>query len=294
MNPREKGFLLLTGFLGDPERKPLTTVRLRELTKKARLMEKPDVKRELTLQDLHLIGCGREEAERILHLLSQEEQLLRYVENAAKWDCYPLTRVSEHYPMQLRKALALEAPGSLWYKGEISILDKPKISLVGSRDLQKQNREFAYQVGVQSARQGYVLVSGHARGADKAAEEACLENGGQVISVVSDPLKNHPLQRNVLYLAEDGFEIAFSPYRALSRNRIIHALSEKTFVAQCTVEKGGTWDGTCKNLRHSWSQVFCYRDGSTASLELEQMGAVLIDCAALQDISSLYQEIAFF
>jgi len=294
LNPRENGFLLLTGFLGDPERKPLTTARLRELTKKARLMEKPSLQRELSLQDLQLIGCGREEAEQILRLLSQEGQLRCYVENAAKWDCYPLTRVSDNYPDRLRKTLALEAPGSLWYKGDISILGKPKISLVGSRNLQKQNREFACQIGAQCARQGYVLVSGHARGADKTAEEACLENGGQVICVVSDPLKSHPLQKNVLYLAEDGVDVDFTPYRALSRNRIIHALPEKTFVAQCTLGKGGTWDGTCKNLRNGWSSVFCFRDGSPASLELEQMGAVLIDCVALQDISALQTEITFF
>lgn len=294
MNSREAGFLLLTGFLGDPERKPFTTARLRELTKKARLMEKPVQQRDLSLQDLLQIGCGREEAERILHLLSQEEQLLRYVKTAAKWDCYPLTRVSDNYPAQLRKSLALDAPGSLWYKGNASLLGKPKISLVGSRELQEENRKFAYQVGMQCAKQGYALVSGHARGADRIAEEACLENDGQVICVVSDPLKNHPLQNNVLYIAEDGFDMAFTPYRALSRNRIIHALSEKTFVAQCTLEKGGTWDGTCKNLHHHWSTVYCCRDGSPASLELEQMGAVLIDVEALQNIAALYQEITFF
>ena len=139
-----------------------------------------------------------------------------------------------------------------------------------------------------------MLVSGHARGADKIAEDACLEHGGQVICVVSDPLKNHPLQKNVLYLAEDGYDMAFTPYRALSRNRLIHAISEKTFVAQSALRMGGTWDGTCKNLRHNWSTVYCFRDGSQASLELERMGAVLIDCAALQDMSSLYQEITFF
>lgn len=294
MNSRETGFLLLTGCLGDPERKPFTTARLRELTKKARLMEKPVQQRELSLQDLLQIGCGREEAEHILHLLSQEEQLLRYVKTAAKWDCHPLTRVSDNYPAQLRKTLALDAPGSLWYKGDVSLLGKPKISLVGSRDLQKQNQMFAYQVGMQCAKQGYVLVSGHARGADQIAEASCLENGGQVICVVSDPLKNHPLQNNVLYIAEDGFDMAFTPYRALSRNRIIHALSEKTFVAQCTLGKGGTWDGTCKNLRHHWSSVFCFRDGSPASIELEQMGATLIDFAVLQNISALQTEITFF
>ena len=41
MNPRERGFLLLTGYLGDPERKPLTVAQFRELAKRMQTMEKP-------------------------------------------------------------------------------------------------------------------------------------------------------------------------------------------------------------------------------------------------------------
>ena len=287
MNPKDAGFLLLTSCLGDPTRKPLTVARFRELTKKARLMEKPEAQRELTQQDLQAIGCSLEESNRIIRLLSEEDLLKYYVNQGEKSGCYPITRANSRYPKRLRQTLALEAPGALWYKGDAELLEKPKISLVGSRKLSQDNRRFAEAVGVQCAKQGYVLVSGHAQGADSTAENACLDAGGQVISVVSSPLQNHPAQENVLFLAEDGFDIPFTPYRALSRNRIIHALGEKTFVAQCTGEKGGTWDGTVKNLRFGWSSVFCYADGTATSRELESRGAVLIGEKELQDISSL-------
>ena len=135
--------------------------------------------------------------------------------------------------------------------------------------------------------QGYVLVSGNARGADRTAQDACLAAGGQVISVVADELYRHSLRDNVLYVCEDGFAEEFSSQRALSRNRIIHALGLKTFVAQSSLKMGGTWDGTVKNLRGGWSDVYGFRDGSEAMILLEQMGANLIgmdELAAFYDL----------
>lgn len=287
MNPREQGFLLLTGYLGDPERRPLTVAQFRELTKRARGMERPSQEREMTEEDLISIGCSRAFSRRVLQLLSQTEQLQWYLSKGKRAGCTPITRVTSGYPEAVRSCLGLEAPGVLWAKGDLSLLETKKISVVGSRDLRENNRAFAEEVGEQAALQGYTLVSGDARGADRAAQNSCLEHGGSVISVVADSLEKHPLQENVLYLSEDGFDLAFSAQRALQRNRVIHSLGLDTFIVQCRLEKGGTWDGTVKNLRNCWSPVFCFRDESPASAELEQMGAVLIDHAALQNISAL-------
>ena len=41
MNQRERGFLLLTSYLGDPERKVLTVAQLRSLAMRMRDMEMP-------------------------------------------------------------------------------------------------------------------------------------------------------------------------------------------------------------------------------------------------------------
>ena len=79
MTAGEQGFLLLTGYLGDPERSPLTIAQFRELTKRARAMERPGLDREITPEDLIALGCSRAEALRICFLLSQEEQLHWYV-----------------------------------------------------------------------------------------------------------------------------------------------------------------------------------------------------------------------
>lgn len=285
MNAAERGFLLLTGKLGDPERKPLTTAQLRLLGQRASLLPKPEEEAQLKLSHLHSIGIETGLAERILRLLEDELQLDAYLKKAEKFGCEAITRANERYPLILRKRMGYDAPGCLWFKGDAGILKMPAVSLVGSRELNGPNRKFAREVGIQAARQGFALVSGNARGADSVAQAACLEMGGKVISVVADALMEHSRDERILYLSEDSFDEPFSPFRALHRNHVIHSLGEITFVAQCTLEKGGTWDGTAENLRKKWSPVFCLGDGSPGSLALQKMGATWIDPQELCDFS---------
>lgn len=287
MIPREAGFLLLTSHLGNPERKVLSTAQLRTLGQRMKGVTIDDPNRELIPDDLVKLGYGPEMAERIVALLEEEDLLLHYLRRAIKAGCTPVTRVSELYPQVLRDRLGEDAPGCLWAKGDLEILNTRMISLVGSRDLNPKNAEFAREAGRQAAIQGYTLVSGNARGADKTAQEAALEAGGRVVSIVADALEKHPFRENVLYLSEDAFDEEFSAQRALSRNRCIHALGEKTLVAQCSYQHGGTWDGTVKNLRFGWSGVFCFDDRSPASQLLHQMGSNLITMDDLADLNGL-------
>ena len=289
MNSREKGFLLLTSHLGDPSRKVLTVAQLRNLASRAKDLDITDPNRNMLPTDLVRLGYAPDMAQRILGLLDDKELLEYYLHRGARQECRVLTRVSEGYPIQVRNKLGLDSPGCLWAKGDISLLGRPSVSAVGSRDLRKANRDFAREVGTQAAKQGYVLVSGNARGADTVAQEACLAAGGCVISVVADSLEKQPLRERVLYISEDSFDESFSPQRALSRNRVIHALSSKTFVSQCAEESGGTWDGTVKNLKAGYSSVYCFRDGSRAVAMLADLGAMPIDIHQLQDISQLQE-----
>ncbi len=287
MTGKEAGFLLLTCRFGNPERKVLTTAQLRILSGRMKTMPRPLEDRELEASDLMAIGYGRDMAERILALLEEEDLLEHYLRRGERLGCVPLTRISQAYPDALKRRLGQEAPGCLWAKGDLSILDTPMISLVGSRDISPDNKAFAAEVGRQAAIQGYTLVSGNARGADRTAQSACLKAGGKVISIVADSLAQKTLQAKVLYLSEDDFDEEFSAQRALSRNRIIHCLGEKSFVAQSDLEKGGTWDGSAKNLRHGWSPVFCFDDGSEAMAQLAQMGGNLTYLEELQDMAAL-------
>ena len=290
MKATERGYLLLTCPLGNPGRKVLTVAQFRELTKRMQAFSCDQPDRELDLTDLKSMGYGEAFANQILHLLSEDALLDRYLSAAKHLGIQPITRVSEAYPLILRKRLGLDAPGVLWARGDLSLLSRPAIALVGSRELRTENRSFAEEAGRQAALQGITLVSGNARGADKTAQNACLAAGGSVISVVADALSGHETRENQLYLSENSFDEPFSPQRALSRNRIIHALGQIVFVAQADLGKGGTWDGTVKNLRQNHSPVVCFRDGSRAAEELELLGAYGICMEDLKDFCALQKE----
>ena len=287
MTAREEGFLLLGSSLGNPERKYLTTAQLRTLALRVTAAERSTQDRDLTAADLTALGYSPEMAAHFIRLLDDTALLQHYLHKASRNGCVPITRVTEGYPVRLRQRLGTDSPGVLWAKGDLSILKKPAIALVGSRDITPDNADFAAQVGRKAARQGYVLISGNARGADRTAQQACLAAGGHVISIIADELLKQKCHPNVLYLSEEGYDSAFSSLRALSRNRVIHALGEKTLVAQCSFATGGTWSGTVQNLKNRWTPVFCFRDGSEANRQLEQLGATLIDLPALEDLASL-------
>lgn len=288
MTAAQRGFLLLTSHLGDPQSKPLTVAQFRRLIGIIRALEPETQDREMEAADLIGLGYSAPAAENILMLMSRQQQLNWYLSQADCAGITCLTRAHEAYPGLLRTRLGLDCPGCLWLKGEEALLQRKAVSLVGSRQLHPDNQKFAAQVGRQAAEQGYVLVSGNARGADRTAQEACLQAGGQVISVIADRLDDCKRTENVLYICEDDFTMPFSAPRALSRNRLIHALGQMTFVAQCTYATGGTWNGTTQNLRHGWSPVFCFDDGSQAAGELENRGAVLIGMDRLSRLDTLH------
>ena len=280
------GFLLLSSHLGNPDRKPLTTAQLR--LRARRVMDGgPFSEGELTEKTLLELGFSPQSARHILSLLEDQALLERYLQKAKARRCIPIQRGDGRYPLAVRKKLGLDSPGCLWAKGELALLDRPKVAAVGCRVLRPENRDFAYEVGRQAARQGFVLVSGNAPGADQAAQAGCLDAGGQVISVVADALHSHLEQPSILYLSEEDYDMPFSPLRALRRNRVIHTLGQVVLVAQSRPGKGGTWNGTALNLQNRWTPVRVLDDGSEGAQALAQLGAQPIRAAELRDLTLL-------
>lgn len=280
------GFLLLTSHLGNPERKPLTPAQLRTLSQRV-LSHGAFEPGELTEKELHTLGCGNALSSQILGLLADTELLERYLQKAKIRKCIPIQRTDARYPVSVRKKLGLDSPGCLWAKGDLSLLDKPKISVVGSRKPKPESRIFAYEAGRQAARQGFVLVSGNAVGADQAAQQGCLDAGGQIISVVPDALHSYLETQNVLYLSEEDYDAPFSSQRALRRNRVIHTLGQLVLAVQSRAGIGGTWSGTAQNLQSRWTPVCVFRDGSEGEAALRGLGAEAVGVEALRDLSAL-------
>lgn len=295
MNQRERGFLLLTSFLGNPQRRPIGPATVRKLARRISALPQEHADAAVAPEHLTAMGFERKMAERIVSLLDDELLLDYYLKHGMDVGCVPVARPNPQYPPVLLRKLGQDAPGCLWTKGDRGLLIGPKVAVVGSRVLSEDNARFAEEAGRQAAEQGFTLVSGNAPGADSAAQKACLAAGGKVISVVADELQNHPETENVLYISENDFDAPFSPQRAISRNRVIHALGAVTLAAQCALGKGGTWDGSVKNLRYGWSTLCVFDDGAPGAQELTQMGALPVSFQDLENLGRLpnYQKSLF-
>ena len=276
--------MLLAGRLGSSERRPLTAAQLKQL--EGQLPDLPDADIGIFLNSAGVSGgCSADIMSAVSTLVRDTELLDTYLERAKRFGIGYLTMYSDKFPIRLK-----ERPGScspcLWYKGNLDFLTGPCLALVGNRELRPGSMDFAREVGRQAAVQGFVLVSGNARGADAAAQEACIAAGGRVISVLADRLEDRKIHDRMLFISEDDYDAPFSAYRALKRNHLIHALGECVFVAQCSQPQGGTWKGSVENLRSSWSPVFVY-DQSGSTSKLFRAGAHAVSMEELSDIRYL-------
>lgn len=286
MTGAELGYLLLCSSLGEPDRKPMTLPQLRTLRRLVRQAKPESLAGDVTPEHLMFLGYEAAQAQRIANLLSQEASLRRYLKMAQRLGITFLTPISPGYPSRF-SLLEPDIPPVLCLKGDAALLSTPSVALVGNRELLENNLHFAKEVGRQAAKQGYTLVSGGAKGADLAAQEACLEVGGRVVCIVTDQLYQHKERKNLLLCSETGFDLSFSPQRALHRNKLIHALGEKTFVAQAHLGQGGTWEGALENLKNGWSPVFVFDDQSAAAKSLVLRGAKGVVLADLKEFGKL-------
>ena len=265
----------------------LSLAQARELSRRARAagIGEEDPLRDVTVKDVRRLGYSEYEAGHIVSLLGRERQLDGYLLAAEKADVAVITRLDARFPQRLREQLGARCPAALFCRGDLRLLQRPCISVVGSRHLASPGAQFAAQAGRLAAREGFTLCSGDAMGADRTAQEACLSNGGSVLIFPATELVYCPVRENVLYAAEGGFELGFSAQRALGRNRFIHAMGEKTLVAQTSFGKGGTWNGSLDNLQHEYSPLFVFDDGSEGTRALCARGATPVQ--ALTSLQAL-------
>lgn len=232
---------------------------------------------DVRARDLLRLGYDEADASRIVRLFSREALLDAYLAAGERRGVYPLTRLSPDYPVQLRRTLRMDCPPVLFYRGDAALLRRRMIALVGSRQLHPENRAFTEKAGKAIAKDDFCLVSGGAIGADSAAQAACLQAGGSAVIFPAASLFSCDVPERTCYLSEGCYDAPFSAQRALARNRFIHVMAEKTLVAQVTHGTGGTWSGATDNLRHGYSPVFVYDDGSEGAKALEALGAEPID-----------------
>jgi DNA processing protein len=146
------------------------------------------------------------------------------------------------------KALAEleDAPPLLTAKGNLSLLDRPMVAIVGARNASAAACRFARGLAHDLGQEGVTVVSGLARGIDSAAHDGSIERG--TIAVIAGgidvyyPPENEARQKDIsqrgLLLAEmpPGTEprARHFPYR----NRIIAGLAAGTVVIEAAPRSG--------------------------------------------------------
>ena len=159
-----------------------------------------------------------------------------------KW--ITLTPAARRYPSALRAIY--DPPALLHVRGSID--DVPAVAVVGSRRCSPYGREVATQLAVDLVAAGLVVVSGLARGIDRAAHRGALEAGGRTWAVLPcGPDRIYPAAHRALAdaIARDGALVTdFPPGTEVARwnfpirNRIIAGLALVTVVVEAAQRSG--------------------------------------------------------
>jgi DNA processing protein len=157
-----------------------------------------------------------------------------------------LTIGDDDYP-----ALLLQTPDPpllLYVQGQVGLLNRRSLAIVGSRNASAQGVDNARSFGAHLSRQDWTIVSGLAFGIDGAAHEGGLQGAGSTVAVVGTGLDRvYPARHRTLAhrIATDGvlvseFAPGTPPLRPNfpMRNRIIAGLARGTLVVEAALRSG--------------------------------------------------------
>jgi DNA processing protein len=208
-----------------------------------------------------------------------------------------VTLADDTYPVRLREIC--DPPLVLHVRGDLSLLTRPSIAVVGSRRATPYGINAATQLAGQLASTGIVIVSGLARGIDAAAHSAALERGGTTIAVLGTgidvvyPRSNLRLFKRIgsegLIVSEFPPGSPPKPEHFPIRNRVISGMSLGTVIVEATHRSGSLI--TARMAAEQGRTVFAvpgsiFSAGSEGTHRLVQYGAKLV-----HDVNDVLEEL---
>ncbi|MGB8812177.1 MAG: DNA-processing protein DprA [Paracoccaceae bacterium] len=139
-----------------------------------------------------------------------------------------------------------DAPPMLWAQGDVSLLARPMVAMVGARNASSLGLRMARRLAESLSEQGFVVVSGLARGIDAEAHAAALAHGTVAVQAggvdVIYPSENAALAAQI---AEQGCRLSEQPMGMVPqarhfpmRNRIVSGLSRAVIVVEAASRSG--------------------------------------------------------
>jgi DNA processing protein len=136
----------------------------------------------------------------------------------------------------------------VYYAGELTLLNRPAVSIVGTREVSEEGRGRARRLARELARAGILVVSGLARGVDTASHLGAIEGGGHTAAVIGTPLdkaypaENAPLQEEIYrsHLLLTPFPVGERVYPSNfpKRNRVMAAVTDATVIVEASDTSG--------------------------------------------------------
>ena len=171
-----------------------------------------------------------------------------------------ITVLDPVYPVSLKRTLGLsQLPPMLFVAGDLNVLQRQTIALIGARKAAKESLAFATMAAHYLVTQGGNVVSGYARGVDYAAYEGAISAGGYTTAVLPHGIRKlskaqlrelhpHIESGKVLVLSQFHPAAPWQMSRAMERNNVVTALAHIVIVAESD-KKGGTWEGANEALK---------------------------------------------
>lgn len=186
-----------------------------------------------------------------------------------------------------------DAPALFWARGDLSLLARPMLAVVGARNASSLGLRIARRLGESLSSAGYTIVSGLARGVDAAAHEAALNHQGRTVAVLAGgadvvyPAENAVIAARILaegcIISEQPPGLEPQARHFPIRNRIISGLSQALIVAEAAARSGSLL--TARDAAEQGREVFAVPghpfDARAAGCnQLIREGAALIRSAA--------------
>jgi DNA processing protein len=198
-----------------------------------------------------------------------------------------VTIYDDTYPPLLREIA--DPPLVLHYRGDLALLQKPGIAIVGSRRASPYGVNVAEHLARQLAATGLAITSGLARGVDAAAHHAALAAHAPTIGVLGTGIDLvYPRSHARLFrrMEEHGLIVTEFPPGAPPkrehfpiRNRVISGLTHGTIIVEATRRSGSLI--TARMAAEQNREVFAvpgsiFAAGSEGTHRLVQYGAKLV------------------
>jgi DNA processing protein len=169
-----------------------------------------------------------------------------------------ITRDEEAYPERLLQIY--DPPAVLWVRGDVALLGRPGIAVVGTRQPTPYGVGMAEMLSRDLAHRRLTILSGMARGVDSAAHKGALDAGGKTVAVwgtgidVVYPKENKKLAERIVesggaIVSEYALGTFPAPQNFPIRNRILSGMSVGVLVIEA-----GEYSGTRITARCAMEQ----------------------------------------